>query len=191
MLAIAQIRSADRIRIARRRCATVCADPGSLSPTSLCDGRVGRARSRDLPGRGNRRRLGLDAVGALFMMSARNATLVLVNLYWLPLSLQEAALLAIAIPAALLHLAPENHVVVYSVLASLINVISVFLPWPVGALSDRLRGRGTPRQALALLGAALNVIGLILAMSAATVVTFDAAIILATAGAAISTTAYQ
>jgi MFS family permease len=125
------------------------------------------------------------------MMSARNATLVLVNLYWLPLSLQEAALLAIAIPAALLHLAPENHVVVYSVLASLINVISVFLPWPVGALSDRLRGRGTPRQALALLGAALNVIGLILAMSAATVVTFDAAIILATAGAAISTTAYQ
>jgi MFS family permease len=126
-----------------------------------------------------------------FGKDANLGTLLLVNVYWLPLSLQEAALLAIAIPAALLHLAPENHVVVYSVLASLINVISVFLPWPVGALSDRLRGRGTPRQAVALLGAALNVIGLVLAMSAATVVTFDAAIILATAGAAVSTTAYQ
>ncbi|HTX55634.1 MAG TPA: MFS transporter [Candidatus Acidoferrales bacterium] len=118
-------------------------------------------------------------------------TLVLVNVYWLPLSLQEAALLAIAIPAALLRIAPADHVAVYSILASLINVINVFLPWPVGALSDRLRGKGTPRQALALLGTVLNVAGLVLAMSARTIATFDGAIILATSGAAISTTAYQ
>jgi len=114
-------------------------------------------------------------------------TLVLVNVYWLPLSLQEAALLAIAIPAALLRIAPADHVAVYSILASLINVINVFLPWPVGALSDRLRGKGTPRQALALLGTVLNVAGLVLAMSARTIATFDGAIILATSGAAIST----
>ena len=117
--------------------------------------------------------------------------LVLVNIYWLPLSLQEAALLAIAIPAALVRLAPENHVATYSVLASLINVVNVFLPWPVGALSDKLRGQGTPRQAIALLGAALNVAGLVLAAGAHTVPVFYETILLATVGQAISTTAYQ
>lgn len=118
-------------------------------------------------------------------------TLVLVNIYWLPLSLQEAALLAIAIPAALVRLAPENHVATYSILASLINIVNVFLPWPVGALSDKLRGKGTPRQAIALLGAALNVVGLALAISAHTLPTFFEAILLATVGQAVSTTAYQ
>jgi MFS family permease len=118
-------------------------------------------------------------------------TLVLVNIYWLPLSLQEAALLAIAIPAALVRLAPENHVATYAALASLINVVNVFLPWPIGALSDKLRGKGTPRQALALLGAALNVVGLALAAGAHSVPVFYGTILIATVGQAVSTTAYQ
>ncbi|HTU71396.1 MAG TPA: MFS transporter [Candidatus Baltobacteraceae bacterium] len=127
-------------------------------------------------------RIGKDApVGAL----------VLVNVYWLPLSLQEAALLAIAIPAAMLRLAPANHVAAYAILASLISLVNVFLPWPIGALSDRLRGDGTPRQALALLGAALNVAGLVLAASASSIGTFYETIILATVGQTVSTTAYQ
>jgi MFS family permease len=123
--------------------------------------------------------------------SANLGTLLLVNIYWLPLSLQEAALLAIAIPAALVRLAPENHVATYAVLASLINVVNVFLPWPVGALSDKLRGKGTPRQALALLGAALNVVGLVLAAGAHTIPVFYETILIATVGQAVSTTAYQ
>ncbi|HEY5339756.1 MAG TPA: hypothetical protein VIK27_01915, partial [Candidatus Aquilonibacter sp.] len=71
--------------------------------------------------------------------------LILVNLYWIPLSLQEAALLAIAIPAALVRLAPAQHVEAYAVLASVIALVNVFLPWPLGALSDHLRGRGRTR----------------------------------------------
>jgi MFS family permease len=122
---------------------------------------------------------------------ARLGTLLLVNVYWLPLSLQEAALLAIAIPAALVRLAPSTHVATYSVLASLINVVNVFLPLPIGALSDKLRGKGTPRQAIALAGAALNVVGLVLAASAHSIPTFFATILIATVGQAISTTAYQ
>ena len=118
-------------------------------------------------------------------------TLLLVNIYWLPLSLQEAALLAIAIPAALVRLAPETHVATYAALASLINVVNVFLPWPIGALSDKLRGKGTPRQVLALVGAALNVLGLVFAVSASSVPAFYEAILVATVGQAISTTAYQ
>ncbi len=126
-----------------------------------------------------------------FGKDAKLGTLLLVNIYWLPLSLQEAALLAIAIPAALLHLAPATHVATYAALASLINVVNVFLPWPVGALSDKLRGKGTPRQAIALLGAALNVVGLVLAASAGSVTTFYEAILIGTVGQAVSTTAYQ
>ena len=122
---------------------------------------------------------------------ARIGPIVLVNVYWLPLSLQEAALLAIAIPAALVRLTPENHVAAYAILASLISVVGVFLPWPIGALSDRLRGTGTPRQALAWLGAALNVAGLLWAANAASVGAFYGAIILSTFGATVSTTAYQ
>ncbi|HTZ56410.1 MAG TPA: MFS transporter [Candidatus Acidoferrum sp.] len=123
--------------------------------------------------------------------AAPMGTLLLVNIYWLPLSLQEAALLAIAIPAALVRLAPETHVATYAALASLINVVNVFLPWPIGALSDKLRGKGTPRQALALVGAALNVLGLVFAVSASSVPAFYEAILVATVGQAISTTAYQ
>ncbi|HEX8806510.1 MAG TPA: MFS transporter, partial [Candidatus Aquilonibacter sp.] len=63
--------------------------------------------------------------------------------------------------------------------------------WPIGALSDRLRGKGTPRQALALLGAALNVVGLGLAASAHSVPIFFETILIATVGQAVSTTAYQ
>jgi MFS family permease len=126
-----------------------------------------------------------------FGKTSNLATLILVNVYWLPLSLQEAALLAIAIPAALVHLAPATHVATYSVLASLINVVNVFLPWPIGALSDKLRGKGTPRQAIALLGAVLNIVGLVLAAEAGSVATFYAAIIVGTVGQAVSTTAYQ
>jgi MFS family permease len=122
---------------------------------------------------------------------ANLGTLILVNVYWLPLSLQEAALLAIAIPAALVHLAPDSHVATYALLASLINVVNVFLPWPIGALSDKLLGQGTPRQALALLGAVFNVVGLIFAASATSIVRFDESILVATVGQAVSTTAYQ
>ncbi|HUA08297.1 MAG TPA: MFS transporter [Candidatus Acidoferrales bacterium] len=122
---------------------------------------------------------------------ARLGTLLLVNVYWLPLSLQEAALLAIAIPAALIRLAPLTHVATYAILASLINVVNVFLPWPVGALSDKLRGSGTPRQALALLGAVLNILGLVAAAYAGSVSSFYGAVVVATVGQAVSTTAYQ
>jgi MFS family permease len=122
---------------------------------------------------------------------ARIGTIVLVNVYWLPLSLQEAALLAIAIPAALVRLTPQSHVAAYAILASLISVVGVFLPWPVGALSDRLRGTGTPRQTLAFVGAALNVIGLVFAASTTSLAEFYGAIILSTLGATVSTTAYQ
>lgn len=119
------------------------------------------------------------------------ASLVLVNIYWFPLSVQEAALLAIAIPSALLSLEPLHHVEYYAVLAAIISLINVFLPWPIGAISDHLRGRGLTRAILALAGAALNVAGLIVAARAHDIPVFVCAIVAATAGQTISTTSYQ
>ncbi len=117
--------------------------------------------------------------------------LILVNLYWIPLSLQEAALLAIAIPAALVRLAPAQHVEAYAVLASVVALVNVFLPWPLGALSDHLRGRGRTRAGLALIGAALNITGLVLAARSGSIPWFYGAIVLGTFGQTVSTTAYQ
>jgi MFS family permease len=119
------------------------------------------------------------------------APLILVNVFWIPLSLQEAALLAIAIPAALASLEPREHVAYYAVLASIISLINVFLPWPVGVLSDRLRGRGSTREAVALAGAALNMAGLVLAGRSHEVTWFAVWIAVGTIGQTISTTAYQ
>ena len=117
--------------------------------------------------------------------------LTLLNAYWFPLSLQEAALLAIAIPAQLLRLEPADHVVTYAALASFISLVSVLFPPFIGGLSDRLRGHGEQRRGLVFLGAALNIAGLAFAVQAHSTVLFGAFIVLATVGQTISTTAYQ
>lgn len=117
--------------------------------------------------------------------------LALLNAYWFPLSIQEAALLAIAIPSQLLRLEPVNHVVTYAALASFISLINVLFPPFIGGLSDRLRGHGAQRRGLVFAGAALNIIGLIFAVRANSTVLFGAFVVLATVGQTISTTAYQ
>ena len=42
----------------------------------------------------------------------------MLNVLWMPLTFQDTALMAIAVPATTIRLAPENHVVVLAVLAS-------------------------------------------------------------------------
>jgi MFS family permease len=117
--------------------------------------------------------------------------LIVLNAYWFPLAIEDTALLLIVIPAQLIHLAPSNHVAAYAVLASIIALVNVFLPMPIGALSDRLRGQGTQRQGIAIIGAALNVAGLLFAAISHSIGLFYLAIILAQIGQTVSTTAYQ
>ena len=81
--------------------------PGSLSPAALRDGRVRRGRPHAFQSKGSmevRSRCspysGTSVLARLYSARMPSSARSSVNIYWLPLSLQEAALLAIAIPSA-------------------------------------------------------------------------------------------
>ncbi|MGZ3522589.1 MAG: MFS transporter [Vulcanimicrobiaceae bacterium] len=117
--------------------------------------------------------------------------LIALNAYWVPLALQDAALLAIAVPAALVHFDPATHRNTYAALVSLVALINTIVPPLAGALSDRLRKNGAGRRLFVFLGASLNAAGLLLIPGAASTQAFGAFLILASLGQTISTTAYQ
>ena len=90
----------------------------------------------------------------------------MLNALWVPLTVQDTALLAIAVPAKTLRLAPENHVFVLAVLASTLALATAIVPLLAGWLSDVFRRRGGSRRAFVAAGIAINV-GALAAMSAA------------------------
>src|SRR5579872_1662710 len=96
----------------------------------------------------------------------------LLNVMWIPLALQEAALLAIAVPAKLLALEPGHYTSALAALASLSAVVSMIAPPFAGMLSDHLRRRGGGRKTVIVTGAVVDVVCLILAAYADTTMTF-------------------
>lgn len=116
----------------------------------------------------------------------------LLNAYWIPLNFQGSALLAIAVPAALLKFqTAQGHTQQLAVLASIVAAISVFVPPPIGMLSDYLRRRGGHRRVFILVGCALNVAGLIWLAYTTSLLSFTVALFVAVIGQSISTAAYQ
>jgi MFS family permease len=116
----------------------------------------------------------------------------LLNAYWVPLNFQGSALLAIAVPAALLKFhSGQGHTQLFATLASVVAAISILVPPPVGALSDRLRRRGGHRRTFILLGTALNVVGLVWLAFTGSLWAFTAALFVAVIGQSIGTAAYQ
>ncbi|HME82876.1 MAG TPA: MFS transporter [Candidatus Eremiobacteraceae bacterium] len=116
----------------------------------------------------------------------------LLNAYWIPLNFQGAALLAIAVPAALLKFqTASGHTQQLAILASIVAAISIFVPPPVGALSDYLRRRGGHRRPFILAGTVLNAVALVWLAYSGTLWSFTAALFVAVVGQSISTAAYQ
>ncbi len=113
------------------------------------------------------------------------------NAYWLPLALQDAALLAIAVPAELVHFAPTSYRNSYAVLVSLVALVNTLLPPVAGAISDRLRRFGRQRRSIVFAGAVLNVGGLALMARANSALGLGAFLILACVGQTIAVAAYQ
>jgi MFS family permease len=116
---------------------------------------------------------------------------VMLNALWVPLTVQDTALLAIAVPAMTLRLAPENHVFVLAVLASMLALATAVVPWIAGWLSDIFRRRGGSRRAFVAAGVTIDV-GALAAMSAAhTLWLFAGLLVIATIGVNVALSAYQ
>jgi len=119
----------------------------------------------------------------------RKATLI--NLFWIPLSLQDAAVMAIAVPAKVLQLSPTNYLAKLAVIASIVGLATMIVPAAAGALSDRLRAKGTDRRGLILAGALIDAPALCLLGLTHSMTTFVALLILSTVAFNVSLAAYQ
>lgn len=115
----------------------------------------------------------------------------LLNAFWIPLHFQDTALITIAVPAALVTIAPRNHVVVFAVVAALVSFVSMIVPPVAGALSDRFRARGVPRRFFIVLGAAIDIVALLFMARVHQLDLFAGLLLLATVGANVSLAAYQ
>jgi MFS family permease len=116
----------------------------------------------------------------------------LLNAFWIPLAFQEAALLAIAVPARLLKLAPTSYTSALATIASLCAVVSMLAPPIAGTISDHLRRqRGGTRKTIIVSGAVVDIVCLVFASRATTTVTFGALIVGSILGVMTAIAAYQ
>jgi MFS family permease len=115
----------------------------------------------------------------------------LLNAYWVPLNFQTAALMTIAVPAAILRLAPAQHAQVLAVVATVATALSIVVPPVAGAVSDWLRRRGTPRRPVIVAGALLNIAGLAWMGRATDLPGFAGGLFVATIGQNVSLAGYQ
>ena len=115
----------------------------------------------------------------------------MLNALWIPLTVQDTALMAIAVPATTLRLAPQNHVVVLAVLASTVALATAVVPLFAGWLSDALRRRGGSRRAFVGAGVAIDVAALVALSYAHTLAWFAILLVVATLGANVALSAYQ
>ncbi|HEV3091583.1 MAG TPA: MFS transporter [Candidatus Cybelea sp.] len=116
---------------------------------------------------------------------------VVLNALWVPLTVQDTALMAIAVPASTIRLAPQNHVAVLAWLASIVALATALVPLFAGWLSDALRRRGGSRRAFAGAGVAIDVAALAAIPYTHTLVWFAILLVIATLGANVALSAYQ
>ena len=116
---------------------------------------------------------------------------ILINVFWVPLFFQDAALPAISVPAVLTAMAPRDHVKWVASVLAFVAFVSMVVPPIAGAISDKLRQRGVARRWPILVGAALDVACLLMMAEVHTVMLFAVFYIAATFGANICLAAYQ
>jgi MFS family permease len=116
---------------------------------------------------------------------------IVLNALWIPLTFQDAALMTIAVPAALLELAPASHVVVLSALASIAALAAMIVPPLAGWLSDHIRRGGGGRRAFVVVGLGIDVAALVALVFTHTLVSFGICLVLAVVGSNVALAAYQ
>jgi MFS family permease len=116
---------------------------------------------------------------------------VVFNLLWIPLTVQDTALLTIAVPASIAALAPKEHITALAFLASVSSLATMFVPPLAGWLSDRGRRAGVTRRTWIFAGLTLDVLALCALAFAKNLVTFDLLFIAAVAAENVAIAAYQ
>ena len=113
------------------------------------------------------------------------------KILWISLTVQDTALLTIAVPSAIAALAPAQHIAALALLVSVSNVAAMLVPPLAGWFSDRGRRRGGTRRPWIAAGVAVDVVALVALSYAHSLVAFDALFILAVAAENVAIAAYQ
>jgi MFS family permease len=114
-----------------------------------------------------------------------------VNALWIGVHFQDAALMAILVPAMLLVLAPKDHIAVLAALSTLAAIATAIVPPLAGALSDRSRRRGGDRRIQTAAILAIDTLALIVMAQVSTVVALGGALVVATVALMSGSTVYQ
>ena len=99
--------------------------------------------------------------------------------------------MTIAVPAALLDLAPSSHVFVLSALASLAALAAMLVPPLAGGISDHIRRNGGGRRLFVAAGLAVDVAALLALVFTHTLAAFAICLVLAIIGSNVALAAYQ
>lgn len=116
---------------------------------------------------------------------------VLINFLWLPITFQDTALVTIAVPATTVRLAPQNHVFVLSILASVTALATMLVPPLSGWMSDAQRRRGGSRSSFVIAGLIIDVLALVGLAYSNSLFTFALSLVFATLGSNVALSAYQ
>jgi MFS family permease len=114
-----------------------------------------------------------------------------VNALWVGVHFQDAALMAILVPAMLLVLAPANHTNVLAVLSTLAAIATAIVPPFAGAWSDRGRRRGGDRRIQTAIILAIDTVALLVMAQVSSVAALGGAIVVATVALMSGSTVYQ
>lgn len=114
-----------------------------------------------------------------------------VNALWVGVHFQDAALMAIIIPALLLQLIPQNHTKALAALSTLVAITMAIVPPFAGALSDRARRRGGDRRIQTAIVLVLDAAALVAMAEVSSFIALSAAVVVATVGLMAGSTIYQ
>jgi MFS family permease len=114
-----------------------------------------------------------------------------VNALWIGLQFQDAALLAIIVPAIVLRLAPQTHTFVLASLATAAAFSATLVPPFAGFLSDRARRAGGDRRLQTAVLLAVDALALLAMSRMSTTFGLGAMLVLATVAFTATTTIYQ
>ncbi len=116
----------------------------------------------------------------------------ILNALWISLTIQDTALMTIAVPSAINQLAPATHVESLALLVAVANLAAMLVPPVAGWYSDRHRREsGGTRRNWVLAGMAIDIAALVGLAFTHSLFAFDALFIVAIAGENLAVAAYQ